>query len=138
VGFQRDEALVARLRQFPGNDAVLDLVENTSAHGDLGEVLFRYAASTGPMRVVPLRTEVFPALAATAADSDRIVAAATGMRWLLLRTGDAVPDGARLTHEVAPDAGPGWWRVYVFDREVSRADTEVELQRWFTLARGRA
>ena len=50
MAFQRDDALIARLRQLPGNKRVLDTVERSSAHGDLGEVLFHYAASTGSMR----------------------------------------------------------------------------------------
>jgi hypothetical protein len=133
-GFQRDEALIAELRRRPSNQGVLDTVEGSSAHGDLGEVLFHYAASTGGMRVVPLRTEAFPALVATAPDDDQIVAAASGMRWLLIRAGDEAPTAVRLAHDAAPDVGPEWWRVYVFDPEVSRRDIDTELQRWFDAA----
>lgn len=133
--FERDEAAFARLRARPENEAVLDAVESSSAHGDLGEVVFHYAASTGGMRVLPVAAADFPALVATPSDRDVVVMAASGMRWLLVRVGDAVPDGARLAHEEAPELGPGWWRVNPFDPAVSRDDTATELQRWVSLAR---
>ncbi len=133
-GFQRDESLIARFRQRPGNQGVLDAVDPSSAHSDLGEVLFHHAASTGGLRVVPLRTEDCPALVAVRTDDDQIVAAASGMRWLLIRAGVELPSGARLAHDAAPDVGPEWWRVYPFDAEVSRPDTDADLQRWFDAA----
>jgi hypothetical protein len=132
--FQRDDALVERLRAVPGNEPVLDAVESTSAHGDLGDVLFRYARSTGEMRVVPLASHDFPGLVATPRGDDRIVAAATGMQWLLLRAGTEPPEGAQLTHEPDARLSSEWWRVHVFDFGVSRAVAEVEIQRWFDAA----
>ena len=57
------------------------------------------------------------------------------MRWLLIRAGDEAPAGARLAHDAAADVGPEWWRVYVFDAEVSRPDADIDLQRWFDAAR---
>ena len=135
MAFRCDDELIEQLRLRADNRAVLDLVESSSAHGDLGEVLFDYAKATGALRVVPLASTDFPALVATPRDDDVIVAAATGMQSLLLRVGDEPPDGARLGHEPVPEAGPGWWRVNPFDAEVSRANTAIELQRWFGAAR---
>jgi len=132
--FERDEAAFARLRARPENGAVLDAVESSSAHGDLGDVVFRLAESTGAPRVLPVAAADFPALVATLRDGDVVVLAASGMRWLLVRVGDAVPQGARLDHEEAPELGPGWWRVNPFDPAVSRDDTATELQRWVSLA----
>jgi hypothetical protein len=133
VTFEWDEALLAALRSRPENAGVLDAVGTTSAHGDLGEVLFRYGRSTGGMRVIPVAAADFPALVATPADDDVVVAAATGMQSLLLRTRE-VPARARLAHERALEVGADWWRVHPFDPEVDKAETADELQRWFTAA----
>jgi hypothetical protein len=134
VPFTRDDDLVAQLRQRPDNAAVLDLVERSSAHGDLGRLLFDFAKTTGAMRVVPLASHDFPALVGTPPDSDIVVVAASGMLRLLFRAGEDEPAGARLERERATDLGPEWWRVNPFDREVSRAATALELPRWFTTA----
>ncbi len=133
MAFRRDEPTIAALRARPENTAVLDAIELTSAHGDLGEVLTRYARSTGRMRVIPMADADFPALAATSVVNDVVVVAATGMRALLIRTA-AAPPGARLGHEQATDLGADWWRVNPFDADVSIPDTADELQRWFTAA----
>ncbi len=131
--FRRDDATIAALRARPENTALLDAVEMTSAHGDLGEVVTRYARSTGSMRVIPTADADFAALVATRSGHDVVVVAATGMSSLLIRTED-VPPGARLGHEQAPELGAGWWRVNPFDADVSIPDTADELQRWFTAA----
>jgi len=133
MAFVRDEALIAQLRRLPVNVAVLDAVESTSAHGDLGEVVFRYAKRCGDMRVVPLRSEVYPAIVATPVDGDVVVVAASGMHALLMRTGDA-PERPRLPHELVPELGEGWWRVRPWIAEVSAEDAAVELTRWFSAA----
>jgi hypothetical protein len=133
VPFRRDDALLAGLRAQEGNAAVIDALEATSAHSDLGDVLFRFARSTGQLRVVPLSSSTFPALVCTRAGDDRIVAAASGMQWLLVRV-DELPDDVRLHHEPAPELGHGWWRVHPFDPEVSADDAVDELQRWLSAA----
>jgi hypothetical protein len=133
MAFERDHAVIAALRARPENAGVLDAVDSTSAHGDLGEVLFRYARSTGAMRVIPMAAADFPALVATRADDDVVVAAATGMHSLLVRTKE-LPEPARLSHERAPDLGEDWWHVHPFDAQVSSADIAEELQRWFIAA----
>ena len=129
----RDDALVARLRLRADNMAILDKVESTSAHGDLGEVVYRFAPTTGQMHVIPLSSAPFPALVATPHGSDVIVVAASGMSRLLIRVND-VPEGACLAHHSAPQVGPDWWHVNPFDRDVSIPDTAAELQRWFSAA----
>ena len=133
--FQRDDALVTALRMRPENAAVLDAVEATSAHGDLGDLLIRLARSTGGMRVIPMASTEFPALVATPADQDLVVAAASGMRRLLIRT-EHEPPGARLGRDRNPDLGGDWWRVDPFDPAVSREDAAQELQQWFLAASG--
>jgi hypothetical protein len=133
MALQRDDPVIEQLREDEHNAAVLDAVETASAHGDLGEVVFRYARTTGEMRVIPMANADFPALVATPADRDLVVVAAAGMRELLVRV-DEVPDGARLEHEAAAELGAGWWRVCPFDAEVSIPDTAAELQRWFSAA----
>jgi hypothetical protein len=133
MALHRDDALIAQLREDERNAAVLDAVELTSAHGDLGEVVFRYGRTTGGMRVIPMASADFPALVATPADRDLIVVAASGMQHLLLRVRE-VPEGVRLEHEAATELGVGWWRVNPFDAEVSIPDTACELQRWFSAA----
>jgi hypothetical protein len=133
MALQRDDPVIEQLREDEHNAAVLDAVETASAHGDLGEVVFRYARTTGGMRVIPMATADFPALVATPADRHLIVVAAAGMRELLLRVNE-VPDGARLEHELATELGTGWWRVHPFDPDVSSPDSAAELQRWFSAA----
>ena len=131
--FDRDDALIAALRARPENAGVLAAVESGSAHGDLGDVLFRVARSTAGMRVIPLQAGAFPALVATPADEDVVVVAASGMRSLLIRVAE-VPEEARLSHERAPDLGSDSWRVNPFDPDVSTPRTAEELQRWFAAA----
>jgi len=133
MGFQRDDEAIASLRLRPENKPVLDAVESASAHGDLGEIMFRLARSTGGMRVLPMSSTEFPALVATRADSDAVVVAASGMQMLLIRVAQ-VPVGAELHHEEARELGPDWWWVNPFDSSVPIAATKVELQRWFTAA----
>jgi hypothetical protein len=134
MGFDRDPARVPELRAHADNRAVLDATEGRSAHDDLGEVLLRFAASSGSLSVLAVGPGAYPALVATRPGDDVVVAAARGMRDLLVRAGpDGVPT-ARLAHEPVPELGTGWWRVDPFDPDVSIPDTEAELQRWFTAA----
>lgn len=112
---------------------MLDKVERASAHGDLGEVLFRQARRFG-MRVVALSSQHYPALVATASGSDLIVAAAFDQHALLLRVGSGPPPNTSVRHDPVPDLGPEWWRVNPFDASVSVTDLEAELTRWFAAA----
>ena len=121
----------ADLERIPANEAALARVRDTSAHGDLTEVVHRYVPGGVPgLAVVPVGDGDFPAVVVASRDG-AVVAFATGMRLLALRV-ESPPDGARLEPEPLTDLGPRWWAVNPFAAEVSIPDTATELRAWFS------
>lgn len=127
------QELLDQLRSRSENAAVLAAIEGCSAHGDLTEVLAEHARNAGGMRVLFVADADCAALFATVRGSDTIVVAASGMSNLMIRAGHR-PVEAELTSEPVPSLGNGWWRVNPWDSEVTIADTDHELDRWFALA----
>lgn len=131
----RDRATLTMddLRGHPTNSRVLKRVEGREAHGDLAEVLVRYAAVHRGVQVLYVSDAEYAATVVARPDG-QIVAYAESMRELVLRV-VAPPDGARLDPECVDGLGPDWWRINPFSAEVTRADTDAELRAWFAALR---